>query len=331
MYDSTNFDSNSQISTSKGFIRLHDEDFLSTDWRAENGPLPFRLTNDFLVKGILQADETVLRAVISSAMHIDRKQIRSLRILNPYMPGNTIGDKEFILDVHLEMNDSVEVDIEVQVVDYKDWPERSLQYLCRTYNNLSKGDSYKNTKTAIHIGFLDFDLWEEDTPLYTHFSMMERSSHRILTEKFQLYLISLRKTDLATDDDVKWQTDVWAKFFKAHTYEDLKMLAKQDPVIEPAAQAAFELWSDADTRWLIESGEELALLQQGMRDEIRAEKERADSEKERADSEKGRADSLKDKLVHAVEEIADTKSISIPEACDLLSFSYEDYLDAKKQ
>ena len=154
--------------------------------------------------------------------------------------------------------------------------------------------------------------------------MMERNSHRILTEKFQLYLISLRKTDLATEDDVKWQTDAWAKFFKAHTYEELKMSAKEDSVIEPAIQGAFELWSDTDTRWLIESREELALLQQGMRDEIRAEKERADSEK-------GRADSLKDKLVHAVEEIADTKSISIPEACDLLSFSYEDYLDAKKQ
>ena len=107
------------------------------------------------------------------------------------------------------------------------------------------------------------------------------------------------------------------------------MSAKEDSVIEPAIQGAFELWSDTEIRRLIESREELALRQQGMRDEIQAEKERADSEKERADSEKGRADSLKDKLVHAVEEIADTKSISIPEACDLLSFPYEDYLNAK--
>ena len=110
--------------------------------------------------------------------------------------------------------------------------------------------------------------------------------------------------------------------FKAQTYDDIKMSAKEDSVIEPAIQGAFELWSDTEIRRLIESREELALRQQGMRDEIQAEKERADSEKERADS-------LKDKLVHAVEEIADTKSISIPEACDLLSFPYEDYLNAK--
>ena len=156
------------------------------------------------------------------------------------------------------------------------------------------------------------------------------------------------------------------------------MSAKEDSVIEPAIQGAFELWSDTEIRRLIESREELTLLQQGMRDELQAEKERADYETTRADYETARAnyetaradyetaradyemaraiyearraiyettrtdyekaravyekkcaDFFKNKLVHAVEEIADTKSISIPEACDLLSFPYEDYLNAK--
>ena len=42
-------------------------------------------------------------------------------------------------------------------------------------------------------------------------------------------MIDLTWIDLATEEDKYYKIDRWAKLFKASTWEELKMIAKNDP------------------------------------------------------------------------------------------------------
>jgi len=64
--------------------------------------------------------------------------------------------KIFVLDLNVLLNNRVLINLEMQVIYYENWPERSLTYLCRSFDQLSRGEDDAQTKPAIHIGFLDF-------------------------------------------------------------------------------------------------------------------------------------------------------------------------------
>ncbi|MBE5849732.1 MAG: hypothetical protein E7298_06160 [Lachnospiraceae bacterium] len=55
---------------------------------------------------------------------------------------SSITDKKVILDLKLLLNKYRIVNIEMQVLDEGDWPERSVVYLCRCYDNVLKGNEY---------------------------------------------------------------------------------------------------------------------------------------------------------------------------------------------
>ena len=91
------------------------------------------------------------------------EDISFLEIMNPIVLGQAIDDKEFILDVKITMNNNTIIDLELQVINYHNWPDRSLQYLCRVFNSLKQGQDYDETIAVIHIGILDFDLFPEES------------------------------------------------------------------------------------------------------------------------------------------------------------------------
>jgi hypothetical protein len=59
-------------------------------------------------------------------------------------------------------------------------------------------------------------------------------------------MLSLKQIELATDEDKKYKLDVWAKLFKAKTWEELKMLEEtsHSKAIEEATKALYILNSD---------------------------------------------------------------------------------------
>ena len=278
MNDSTNFDN------------------FHMDWRLLTGKLPIRLTNDYLFKCVAETNETVLKALISTSLHLDLNMIKSTEVTNPITPGMAINDKVFVLDVKLLMNNNTTIDLEMQVLNDHDWPERSLQYLCRTYDSLHRGDDYKDSKTTIHIGLLDFELFPGESILFDSFRMMSIFSHKVYTEKFQLYTICLRKADDATPEDRKFHTDLWARFFKATTWEELKMLADQDIAIAEATKSVHAMWEDQNIRDQILAREEFYARERAQKRKLQQETERADVAEKRADSMQKQADELEAEL-----------------------------------
>lgn len=213
-------------------------------WQHHTGPLPISLTNDYLFKAVNQENADALQSLLCAILHCSQKQIISTEITNSIVLGNALTEKEFRLDVKVRMNNDINIDLEMQVANYHDWPERSLQYLCRLYDSLNKGDDYIDTQTAIHIGILDFVLFKDESRLLDSYRLMNVKTNKEYTDKFQLYILCLPKVNTPDDEDRLYHTDTWAKFFSAKTWEDLKMLIKEDEGIEAAVETAEKLLSD---------------------------------------------------------------------------------------
>ena len=77
------------------------------------------------------------------------------RSLNPIELGKKISDKDFILDIKILMNNNTSINLEMQVNNQYNWPERSLVYLSRLFDGLNAGDTYRTVKPAFQIGILD--------------------------------------------------------------------------------------------------------------------------------------------------------------------------------
>lgn len=57
--------------------------------------------------------------------------LQAMLVINPIEPGASIGDKDFVLDIKVLLDDRAIINLELQVINQHNWPERSLSYLCR--------------------------------------------------------------------------------------------------------------------------------------------------------------------------------------------------------
>lgn len=84
------------------------------------------------------------------------ENVQSVQITNPIELGDDFDDKTFILDVNVLLNNNTLINLEMQMTNEHNWTDRSLSYLCRSYDQLYQGEVYSSAKPAIHIGFLNF-------------------------------------------------------------------------------------------------------------------------------------------------------------------------------
>ena len=216
----------------------------SSDWKQATGEINIKLVNDYLFRALLQKNNRVLKGLIASLLHMKMEDIQSVIIKNEIILGKHIPDKAFILDIRVLMNDNSIINLEMQVVDQCNWVERSMSYLCRCFDNLSKGDDYINAKPVVQIGLLDYTLFPNAPEFYASYYLMNEKSHKIYSDKLRISVVDLTHIDLATDEDKLFGIDHWANLFKSRTWEDLKMLAENNPIIDEAASTIYSISQD---------------------------------------------------------------------------------------
>lgn len=111
-------------------------------------------------------------------------QIRKVEIRNAINLVEDVSGKEFILDIEVMLNDNTLINLEMQVTNEHNWPERSLSYACRSFDNLYRGQEYEEAIPVIHIGFLDFALFDDAPEFYSEYQMLNTRNHRIYSDKF---------------------------------------------------------------------------------------------------------------------------------------------------
>ncbi len=214
------------------------------------------MTNDYLFRALMQENNEVLKALISSLLHLKMEDILRVEVTNPIELGKAINHKEFILDVKVLMNENTILNLEMQVVNEGNWPERSLIYLCRAFDNLNVGESYENVKPALQVGLLDFTLFPDEPVFFSTYHLRNDKTHKLYSDKFAISVLDLSRIDLATDEDKHYRIDDWAKLFKATTWEELKMIAKSDTYVEQAASTVYKLTQDEKIRQQCEARED---------------------------------------------------------------------------
>lgn len=110
--------------------------FYSQPLEEMSGALPYSMTNDLLCKMLLERDREVLCSLLSSMLRIPRESITDIQILNPYTHGQSMGNKDVILDLKATINHNLRIDLEIQVAKEIFWWERSILYSGRLFDFL---------------------------------------------------------------------------------------------------------------------------------------------------------------------------------------------------
>ncbi len=221
-----------------------------------HGPLPIPMTNDCLFHLLMEYSTRSLHGLLCALLHLDPAAITETVIQNPYLFGTSIKDKQYILDVKLLLNQRTLVNLEMQVLNAGSWPERSLCYLSRSFGQLNRGEDYSKVQPAVQIGILNFTLFPDHPELLSNYYMINIKNHNIYSDKFRLTVLDLTQRHLAAPEDIVYKTDVWASLFKAATWEDIKMLVKQNPELHDTATTICQLTMDERIRMECEDREE---------------------------------------------------------------------------
>ena len=276
-----------------------------------SGTLPFRMTSDILFKIMMQEDTEVLKAIVCSYLDLDTEDIRDIVISNPISLNDDIQGKEMILDIRAMMNDDTIINLEMQVINYQDWPERSLSYLCRCFDNLQKGQGYLQVKGAVHIGFLDYTLFPQNPEFYSTYRLINERTGQLYSSKFRISVVDLTLIKLATEDDKKYHRDLWASFFKAKEWGELMELAKQDQNIQKAVVTLKKLTEDEKFKLQYEAREDR--IRQELDMKYYYETKFAEMDKKHEEDSKYIAEQAKE-LAEQAKELAEQKKENLEQA-----------------
>ncbi len=212
-------------------------------------PLTYRLTNDYLFRAMLQKSPKALEGLCRAILGLKPTDEVSIVIKNPIILGEAIEDKEFILDLLVEINGFYVVNLEMQVVRTPNWKDRSLSYACRCFDTLQHGEEYRQTSFVHHVAFLDFSLFPDTPEFFSTYKLLNiKNPTQIFDDKFTISVVDLTHTELATEEDRANSLELWAKVFKASTWEELDMLAKENEYVKSAVVTVAELTEDERIR-----------------------------------------------------------------------------------
>ena len=208
---------------------------------------------DFCFKELMEEPE-VRRGFISAVLGIRPEEIIQTTLLPTHLRKESQEEKLGILDVRVLLNGDIQINMEMQVAPFELWEERSLFYLGKMYiDQIKEGEDYDVLKKCIHIGILDFVMFQEDEEFYSRFHIWEDQRHRKYTDKLEVHILELPKLDRYRYP----QTELlkWARFINAERKEDLEMIAKTDKFLGTAYEALTNLSADEKKRLEYEARE----------------------------------------------------------------------------
>jgi predicted transposase/invertase (TIGR01784 family) len=197
--------------------------------------LKHTMTDDILFKMYFVKHPDYLKRVVGMMLKLPLESITEFTITNSEIPPEAIDDKFCRLDINMIVNGE-RVDLEIQVEDKKDYPERSLYYWAREYSSaLQSGSTYKQLPRVIIINILAFPLFDCEE-FHSEFRPLEVTRHTELCDKQVMHYYELPKLPEPSDNDE--EIKFWLALFKAETEEELdEIINKGVPVMREAVAA----------------------------------------------------------------------------------------------
>ena len=185
--------------------------------------LEYTFKTDTLFKMLFVQYPELLKKLVADLLGIPLEGIGQFVIRNPEMPPENLGDKFCRLDINMTVNGQ-RVDLEVQVCNEGDYPERVMYYWAREFSSaLPAGQDYSALPRTIVISIIDFPLFECEE-YHSFFQPLETTRHTLLSDKMGFHFFELPKLPAdVSDGDMLL---LWLSLFKAETEEELYPLFK---------------------------------------------------------------------------------------------------------
>jgi len=208
--------------------------------------LKYKFKNDMLFKTLFCRNPDLLKQLVSELLGIRLESIEQFIITNPEIPPNNLQDKFCKLDINMTVNGQC-VNLEIQVRDENNYPDRMLYYWAREYSTaLPAGEKYKILPRTIIISIIDFNLFSCDE-YHSVFKPLEINRYELFSDKMNIHIFELEK--IPANINEKDMLLLWLSLFKAETVEELKKIeAMEVPVMNQAINAYYNITAESEFR-----------------------------------------------------------------------------------
>lgn len=187
--------------------------------------LQYTFKNDILFKMVFVKYPHLLKSLVAVILRIETKSITAFEILNSEMTPESVRDKFCRLDINMRVNGQL-VDIEMQVTNEGNYPERVMYYWAREYSSaLPSGENYSQLPRTLVISIMDFRLFD-CAEYHSFFQPLEVTRHTLLSDKMGFHFFELPK--VPAEFDQKDELLLWLSLFNARTEEDLEKLNRTE-------------------------------------------------------------------------------------------------------
>ena len=221
----------------------------------------FKLTlrNDYAFKRVFGAEENkdVLQDLLQCILDIPPETIAGLELLDKEFHKELLSEKLGILDIKLRLKDGTFVDIEIQNNWHFDFPERTLYYWSKMYNeNIKQGQDYTKLPKCITINLIGKGF-NKNKRLHNKYLVLEQDTKEPLVSKLEIHILNLAKARLLEgsqfrDKKIKRLLN-WLKFIETDDREVRNMLAQESPMMRKASTTIEVMEMSPRDKWLYDS------------------------------------------------------------------------------
>lgn len=211
--------------------------------------------NDYVFKRLFtkKGNEKYLKEFLSSLLKMDIQEIKIEH--DKRLDQNLKSEKYGVLDVKATLNGNVEVNIEIQINDYKNIVKRVEYYASKMLAfQLKPKEDYKKLKPVIIVAILDFEHFKFKEYITKGVIVSDKHRDEIIDNILTFYYIELpkfRKSKIDTEDKVAQ----WLSFIDGEDEKRIGEVMRKNDNIKKADEELEYLSSDEATRRLAEMRE----------------------------------------------------------------------------
>ncbi|UTC76654.1 PD-(D/E)XK nuclease family transposase [Treponema sp. OMZ 799] len=222
---------------------------------------PFKITlrNDYAFKRVFGVEENkdVLQDLLECILDIPPETISGLELLDKEFHKELLSEKLGVLDIKLRLKDGTFVDIEIQNRWHFDFPERTLYYWSKMYNEgVKQGQDYTKLPKCITINLIG-EGFNKNKRLHNKYVILEQDTKEPLVSKLEIHILNLEKARLLKEGQCKDNKTKrllnWLKFIETDNPEVRKMLAETSKVMAKANDKIIVMEMSPKEKWLYDS------------------------------------------------------------------------------
>ncbi|MDE5769131.1 MAG: Rpn family recombination-promoting nuclease/putative transposase [Oscillospiraceae bacterium] len=261
-------------------------------------------------------NDEIIKAFIEDLLEMKRGTIEEIIIENVELPPGELDKKFSRLDLKMKVNNQT-VNIELQVKPENDFGDRTLFYWAKIFTEeLGSGEEYGDLRKTICINIINFNPFS-CKEYHSHFQVLEKNRHEVLSDKFDIHFFELRKIKKAPQNK---PMEDWLNLINAETEGELMDIETTTQIqeVKSAIVVLRELNADDKVR------QEAYYREKRLHDEATA-LGYARREGEVAGLKKGKAEGIVEGTINTLIDLVKKGLLTLPQAAEQAKMSVSEF------